>query len=617
MADLQEGDLCFAHVRSFPWWPARISRKTSKKSRVVYSVIFFGTEETANLPGLEVVSVSDESIRKYVTKGSLKRKLFKEGLDELLKIRKEHTEVVVDEEKNDEPESNLAEVVVNESKLGFLSIFGLQARDIELDCSNEVPKDPTIIDGENKDPNATIDEFDDEFGDVFGPPVKLFSASCSVAEKCDKNHDSDTDDSDDNDVFIDKNARKVVDDKPVVVNNTGPSSGKKSVKKVLTKKTGNSKLVRSLQEDEVEANKLFAENIEEKEDYFFCKVCSKFSCTTKMRAKSHAVSCGKTKKKGRPTKVCKCLYCDKVFSSRKDLIYHNRIHSSLEYTCSTCLDTFTRHNSYLRHIRSHNESKSWKCESCAKEFRYKFNLKRHMKVHSKGSAAVFKPLAKIQEESEDVYEIDLEEIRSNGEYFGKLTITELDPSRCYKRGYTSFESSLGVGNVDAWNEFVDASNRSGVPLSTFGGSSSAESCVYTDRSGRLTVQFAWSSFQSSEEIVHDILIGIVDDAVVLASLEDPEVDGKELLEIVDDVLVQLLNKYYPIDIIAKELEFKGVEEHKTVEENDDISEQDGEVVENESGDKRVVVEADKRDSDGAGVKGDKAMKKSGRIYYFL
>ena len=619
MADLQEGDLCFAHVRSFPWWPARISSRTCKKSKVVYSVIFFGTGESANLPRLEIVSVTDENIRKYVTKGSLRRKYFKEGWDELLRIRDEHTNVVVDDDKNDEQKDNLEEVVKNGNKLGFLANFGLQARDIEPECSNEVSKAFTNIDGENDDPNDPVDEFDDEFEDIFCPPVKLVSTSCSVIDQRVQKHGSDTDESDDDGLFIDKNVLKVVDDNPVVENITGARLGKKRDKKKMTKNTGNSKLVRSLQEDEIEANKLFVENIEVKEGYFFCKVCSKFSCSTKMRAKSHAVSCGKTKKKGRPSKSCKCLYCDKVFPSRKELINHNRIHSSLEYTCSTCHETFSRHNSYLRHIRSHSQPKSLKCNSCAKEFRYKFNLKRHMKVHSKvsSSVAVSKPLDNTEIESEDVYEIDLEEIRSAGEYFGKLTITEVNPSRCYKRSYTSFESSLGVRNVNDWNEFVDSSNKSRVPLSMLGGSSSAESCVYTDRSGQLTVQFAWSSFQSPADIVHDIMIDIVDDAVVLASLKDPKIDDKELVEIVDDVLVQLLNKYHPIDIIAKELEFKNVQEHETMEEKDEvmnISEQGGKVLGDES-ETRAVVEADESEDGGVGVKGDKAMKKSGRIYY--
>ena len=79
---LLEGDICFAHVRSFPWWPARIKSRIVKKSKISFLVIFFGTHETANLPEREVIPVNDESMKKCVTKGSVKRKFFKEGLAE-------------------------------------------------------------------------------------------------------------------------------------------------------------------------------------------------------------------------------------------------------------------------------------------------------------------------------------------------------------------------------------------------------------------------------------------------------------------------------------------------------------------------------------------------------
>ena len=66
--------------------------------------------------------------------------------------------------------------------------------------------------------------------------------------------------------------------------------------------------MKNLQEDEIEGNKLFGERIEMKEDFYFCKFC-KFSSSAKMKAKSHAVTCGKLKKKGRAAKESKCLQC--------------------------------------------------------------------------------------------------------------------------------------------------------------------------------------------------------------------------------------------------------------------------------------------------------------------
>ena len=89
--DLAVGDLCFAHVRSYPWWPASIVSRNEKSQRkaqkITFSVIFFGTNETADLPVKELVSVSSSSIERYVTKAALRRKYYKEAFDEMLDRR--------------------------------------------------------------------------------------------------------------------------------------------------------------------------------------------------------------------------------------------------------------------------------------------------------------------------------------------------------------------------------------------------------------------------------------------------------------------------------------------------------------------------------------------------
>ena len=84
---LTVGDLCFAHVKTYPWWPARIVSKqvkTIKKNQVdCFSVIFFGTAETANLPAKDLVKYSPESVTKFVTKAAMRRKFYKKGYDEM------------------------------------------------------------------------------------------------------------------------------------------------------------------------------------------------------------------------------------------------------------------------------------------------------------------------------------------------------------------------------------------------------------------------------------------------------------------------------------------------------------------------------------------------------
>ena len=81
-------DFCFAHVKSYPWWPARIvgcKERCQKKVRSeIFSVVFFGTKETADLPAKELESVSDASIQKYVNKASMRRKHFNEAYEAMM-----------------------------------------------------------------------------------------------------------------------------------------------------------------------------------------------------------------------------------------------------------------------------------------------------------------------------------------------------------------------------------------------------------------------------------------------------------------------------------------------------------------------------------------------------
>ena len=91
-------------------------------------------------------------------------------------------------------------------------------------------------------------------------------------------------------------------------NKAGSLRPMKSKQKSKNQKS-QSKLMKSLRENEIEENKLFLEHVEVKENFYFCKVCNKFSSATKMRTKTHVLSCGKIKKMGRPRKLSKCLLC--------------------------------------------------------------------------------------------------------------------------------------------------------------------------------------------------------------------------------------------------------------------------------------------------------------------
>ena len=132
------------------------------------------------------------------------------------------------------------------------------------------------------------------------------------------------------------------------------------------------------------------------------------------------------------------------------------------------MKSFTRHNSYLRHLRSHAEVPSQKCtlESCGKVFRYRSDLTRHIKTHYKAPIRVFKNAVEANDMID--FEIDLEEKRIIGDYCGKLSVKQLAGNDSnYNKNYTLFESSLGVRNLEDWDVYVDLSNRFRVPLSSF------------------------------------------------------------------------------------------------------------------------------------------------------
>ena len=208
------------------------------------------------------------------------------------------------------------------------------------------------------------------------------------------------------------------------------------------KQKGASKLMRSLRDDEVQGNKCFQENIDVRDGFFYCKICSKFSTTTKLQARAHVLSCGKARKKGRPTKCSTCLQCNEKFGSKQEMHKHHfREHSSQSYCCSTCHRTFTRRQAYARHLVVHKEPPQLQCPEpgCKKVFRYKCDVKRHFATHK---AVVH--VVKSDEEDQVDFEIDLEEKKVGGIYAGSLSVKVLPSANStYLRNHTSFQDNFG------------------------------------------------------------------------------------------------------------------------------------------------------------------------------
>jgi len=86
-----------------------------------------------------------------------------------------------------------------------------------------------------------------------------------------------------------------------------------------------------------------------------------------------------------------CNVCLKVVKSRALLVHHSLTHSSQKYlSCPKCPYKASRPYILKQHIESHNESFSFPCDECCKNFKTKSNLTLHYKNTHLGMG-LFKP----------------------------------------------------------------------------------------------------------------------------------------------------------------------------------------------------------------------------------
>ena len=406
---MEVGAPCFAHVRSYPWWPAKVVSKSDKKKEV-YQVVFFGTGETANLPMKELTSITSSSIFKFCSLKSLKRKYFKEGMEQmktefpwiksLVLPDQTSSENLVEKDPNEEEKSNPDRNISSKQLVSCMPLTEItNAGTIRVDKDGE-----DTIEGSVDNILNTKDDDSFDWGEY--QPLLLSKTprkkrdyfaggsmkSSHVCQECGKsfplavNRDmhvaiahADKRDAESSESDAGTNLIKASTER------------KKAVKFVKTDQKKRSKpalpkLVKSLREDEADGNKAFAEKIKIKDNFFYCQHCSKFSTASKLKARCHALSCGNKKPKTRKGKLSACLLCEEVFKSEKFLRIHNKTHHvSQSYTCSTCEKKFTLRQNYRRHLATHENTVRMACPvaNCVKVFNKTFNLKRHIKLHKK------------------------------------------------------------------------------------------------------------------------------------------------------------------------------------------------------------------------------------------
>nr|CAD7437431.1 unnamed protein product [Timema bartmani] len=98
---------------------------------------------------------------------------------------------------------------------------------------------------------------------------------------------------------------------------------------------------------------------------------------TKLQPKSHIKVLSSI-----PVEYC-CTVCNKTFSNRLRLRYHNFCGSDDKpYTCELCYQTFISRSHYEYHLRNHAGIKPYICDICDKGFNQKGKLTRHIRSHT-------------------------------------------------------------------------------------------------------------------------------------------------------------------------------------------------------------------------------------------
>ncbi|XP_064783407.1 zinc finger and SCAN domain-containing protein 12-like [Oncorhynchus masou masou] len=86
---------------------------------------------------------------------------------------------------------------------------------------------------------------------------------------------------------------------------------------------------------------------------------------------------------GGKEKCFPCSFCWKVFSFRKQMESHQRMHTGEKpFGCHLCEKRFSHQHHLKRHQRVHTGEKPYSCPQCEKRFSHQHHLKAHLKVHT-------------------------------------------------------------------------------------------------------------------------------------------------------------------------------------------------------------------------------------------
>ena len=123
--DFCVGDGCFARVKGWIPFPAKILQISQTGRKKSFQVLFYGELKTAKVDDKCIWPVSPENIKKYVTASSLRRKGFKAGYEEMMADQSELVKQFESDDNDIESETGNIQskkgLEISSKPVGFIS----------------------------------------------------------------------------------------------------------------------------------------------------------------------------------------------------------------------------------------------------------------------------------------------------------------------------------------------------------------------------------------------------------------------------------------------------------------------------------------------------------------
>ena len=138
-----------------------------------------------------------------------------------------------------------------------------------------------------------------------------------------------------------------------------------------------------------------------------------------LKAKTHASSCGKKKRKLKLKKKHSCTECQQTFNKKCALNKHfSDSHQNSGYKCSTCFVSYKNRKTYTLHLKTHDSEflNKFRCDLCKYKTRDNWLLKRHQRfkhttyLSVPNNTAIIKPTAATANAAEGIVESDYDEL---------------------------------------------------------------------------------------------------------------------------------------------------------------------------------------------------------------